>query len=371
MRILELCTSRGMGGLELYALQVVEYLAAHRGYQVLSVVRPGSLLDARIAEHKFYLRPRFKLLPLLAAWRLARLIDAQQIDVIHTHWNKDLLLAVLAKQLARRKVKILFIRHMAITRHKRDFYHRFIYRNVDKYLVITEQLRREAEQFLPIPAERLEVLYHGVARAAQTASAATCQQFKQQHAINAAAFSVLLPGRIEHYKGQHLLLEAIQQLQQQGLQIQVAIMGHVMDQGYFASLQQQVAKAQLNDAIHFLGFVQDPQQYYSCFDVVILTTYAETFGLVLVEAMQAGVAVIGSNAGGVPEIIRQDETGLLFTPGDSQALAAALARLVNDRALRERLAAAGQAYASEQFSRTKHFSRLEVIFQELVAEPKS
>ena len=98
------------------------------------------------------------------------------------------------------------------------------------------------------------------------------------------------------------------------------------------------------------------------FDVVVLATEMETFGLVLIEAMRSGVAVVGSNAGGVPEIIEDGVSGLLFEPGNAADLAAKLRRYCMDRDLRRRLAAAGKARADSLFALERHYQDLKQMF---------
>ena len=100
----------------------------------------------------------------------------------------------------------------------------------------------------------------------------------------------------------------------------------------------------------------------------MLTTDTETFGLVIAEAMRAGTAVIGTNAGGVPEMIKHGDTGLLIEPGDAAGLADAIERLATDPPLRERLAACGKAFADEHFSEPRHFEGLHTIFESVLSE---
>ena len=97
-----------------------------------------------------------------------------------------------------------------------------------------------------------------------------------------------------------------------------------------------------------------------------MPTFEETFGLVLAEAMHMGVAVIGSRAGGVPEIIDQEVTGLMFEPGNYNDLAATLRRLHGDSELRRRLAEQGRASAMEKYSDESHMRRLENYFARLL-----
>ena len=100
-----------------------------------------------------------------------------------------------------------------------------------------------------------------------------------------------------------------------------------------------------------------------CFDAVVLASKCETFGLVLPEAMRAGVAVVGSNCGGVPEIIEHDKTGLLFESENVEDLNRQLRKLIDEPEFCQKLAKAGKTDADERFSEEKHFQRLLEIFQ--------
>lgn len=367
MRVIELCTSKGWGGLELYAWQVSRWLNAHQ-HDCLAVSVPDSFIAARLVDSGLgvsFIKPAFRLFPVITAWRLARLIDKTETDILHVHWNRDLILAALAKRFSKWPVKLVFIRHMALTRHKRDVYHRFIYRSIDRFLVITKKLYAEAKEYLPVTQDKLQLLYHGVADV-EPVTPAACEKFFLNNGISETTFSILLPGRIEQYKGQHTLVEATALLQRRGVDVDVVLLGHVMDKGYFNRLQQQINVAGLQKRIHYLGFVEKPTLIYGCFNVVVLTTYSETFGLVLVEAMKSGVAVIGTNAGGVPEIIEHEQTGMLYEPGNASELADCLQKLIEDPALRERLASAGQEFADQTFSEQRHYTALMQIFSELL-----
>lgn len=363
MKILELCLSDGHGGLELYVDRAVRYF--HSLHQpCLAVVAPGSLLARRleaagIACTELKRPPR--LLPHLAARRLARLMEREAVDVLHMHWGKDLDLAVLAKRWCRRPVKLVYTRQMALTRPKKDVYHRRLYSHVDRYLVISQRLFDEAARFLPLPRERLRRLYYGV-QAPVARDAAVCTGFLTRAGLASSGFRIGLFGRIEQGKGQHVLIEALAELVRQGEDVAAVLVGHIMDQVYFDGLMASVETSGLAGRVQYYGFHDDPPSVMGCLDAVVLASYAETFGLVLIEAMRAGTVVLGTDAGGVPEIIDDERTGLLFAPGDSSALAAGLRRLVRDPALRERLARAGQADADARFDEARHFQALLAIF---------
>jgi len=367
MRVLVLCLSNGYGGLELYVAREVKQFR-QQGHNVIAVVAENSMLDSHLREagiEPLSLKVTNRRFPLLAAKRLADLIDEQQIDLVHIHWNNDLNLAVLGKKFSRTKPKLVYSRHMAITRSKKDPLHRWFYREVDRMIVITRMMQQEAERYLPLPSARISQLYLGVATVDdKPAEYQNCydESFPRRQ-LNVALF-----GRIEPYKGQHLLVSAVSELVKKGIDISVTIIGHVMDKKYFAGLQKEVKTGNLSHNIRFESFIKNPVQRMKCYDAIILTTYCETFGLVLVEAMRAGVMVIGTNAGGAKEIITDGETGLLFEPGDASGLASLLLDIYQHQELLQKLAKKGKEKADLVFSDENHFEKLIEILGETVAE---
>jgi glycosyltransferase involved in cell wall biosynthesis len=109
------------------------------------------------------------------------------------------------------------------------------------------------------------------------------------------------------------------------------------------------ARSQAAERISLAGFVEHRQVpgVLAALDVLVLPSAYEEMGSVLVEAMAAGLPVVASDVGGIPAVVRDGRTGLLVPPGDTDALAAALDRLVADPALRERLAAGARARARD------------------------
>lgn len=363
MKILQLCTSKGFGGLELYVLKVAKYLKDNNHkYNVIAAKK--SFLFNKLSENNICseaLSFVFHSLPLLSAFKLSKYINKNEIDILHVHWGDDLFLAVLAKCFSRRSVRLIYTRQMSLSRKKHDLYHRFLYRNVDAYLVITETLYRDAVKYLPLDKTRIYVLYYGVP--APVDSTVNCKSYISESGMNVNFFKLAIFGRIEKGKGQHLVVDAVNNLKHQSYEIQLAIIGHIMDDKYFSQLQSEIKKNNLQNNIFYLGFHNNPTSIMPCFDAVVLATKCETFGLVLPEAMRAGVTVLGSDCGGVPEIIQHEKTGLLFETENVNDLTTQLLKLVSDKEFCEQLAIAGKKDADERFSEEKHFEKLLEIFK--------
>ena len=114
-------------------------------------------------------------------------------------------------------------------------------------------------------------------------------------------------------------------------------------------IQQQVKTLQLSEVITFLGQAPDIAAMYRQLDVLVLPSLNEPFGRVLIEAMGHGVACVGADSGGIPEIITHQRTGWLYPPGDATALSAILRQLAENPALMVPIRAQAHAMVADRF----------------------
>jgi len=367
MIILELCLSPGIGGLEMYMVKCCT--AINKDNSIIVVTGGSGFIYEKLSVLNIpssTLSPSFRRFPLFSAHTLAKLIDKEDVDIIHMHWNKDLPLAALAKRISRKKPSLVISRHMRMSRSKRDIYHRMIYSEVDLLLNVTKQLSETTSRMLPpADAKKSDYLYLGVEAPKKVLDNNKITEHRKLLKIADNKFVVGLFGRIEEYKAQHLLIQAAAQLIDHGIKIHLLIIGHTMDHDYLQSLQNMATELSIHDHILFHDFVDNPQEWMQLCDCIVLTTIEETFGLVLVEAMRAGICVIGSNRGGVLEIIQHMENGLLFESGNKQDLADKLEMLVNNRELQLQLAKNGKKISDHNFDQNLHFQRLEEKLHQL------
>ena len=363
MNIMELCLSPDLGGLELYVFRSSLKLAGTDNVHAV-ICQEGKLAE-RFKKSNIsisYLTKGFKLIPLFSALKLARLIDKNDIDTIHMHWGRDLSLAAFAKFFSRKKPRLVYTRQMQITRNKDDWYHRFIYKQIDVFVVITRLLEKLARLYLSEQdKDKVTTLYYGVSKPESLLNQGERNKLRMQIGLSSSDFVIALFGRIEEFKGQHLAIEAISLLKQQGHNIKVLIIGHAMDHQYLENLKNTVVEQKTEENVIFMDFVENPQQWMQACDAVVLATKEETFGLVLAEAMMVGVPVIGTNSGGVPEIIEHHKTGLLFDYANVKSLSSSILEYKNNEELRNECINSGMSKAKKLFDLEKHYISLRKI----------
>lgn len=364
-KICELCLSPDLGGLELYMMRASRYLSEHG--ECISVINESGKLKSYYENtpyRYFTLKRRNVLFSWITAGDLARIIDDEAIDILHVHWTKDLPTAIIAKLLSKRKSKVVQSRHMTMTRFKDDLYHRFIYRNLDLMLAVTQQVKSQIEKFIPASIRpKVETLYIG---AEQPIIIGEEEKKNRREKLGLAdSFTVGIVGRIEPQKGQWVVIDAIEKLIKQGIDARALIIGHAMSEEYLSTLQKDVIMHGLKDRIIFTGFTREVSAMMQLCDVIVLATENETFGLVLIEAMMCDVCVVGSDSGGPLEIIDDGVNGLLFKTFNADDLADILARLSADESLRLGLAQEGKKKALKIFESEKQFLKLAETLSEI------
>lgn len=131
-----------------------------------------------------------------------------------------------------------------------------------------------------------------------------------------------------------------------------------------AKLRQRVAAMNADDRVKFLGWREDVREVMPLFDVFVLPSLNEGMGRVLVEAMAAGVPVVASRTGGIPDLVRDGETGILVAPMDEAGLAEGLSRLLADSAQARRMGARGRLRCRE-FSLASMVEKLDTLYLDL------
>jgi glycosyltransferase involved in cell wall biosynthesis len=213
--------------------------------------------------------------------------------------------------------------------------------------------RAVAAQFACLPAlqRRTEVVYPALTDAAFDPG--PCADLRATWGIPGAAFLVGYVGQIAPWKRIHDAVRALEVLASERHDVRLVIVGAAKfrpeNHAYLDDLHRLVEGLGLTANVTFAGFVEPVRAVYRSLDVLLHPAEAEPFGRVLVEAMAQGVPVIAARDGGVPEIVEEGISGLLFPVGDVVGIAARLRELLSDPRHRRRLGMRGKERAREVF----------------------
>ncbi|MGQ9585484.1 MAG: glycosyltransferase family 4 protein [Anaerolineae bacterium] len=180
-------------------------------------------------------------------------------------------------------------------------------------------------------------------------------------------------GRLEPWKGHPVFLRALARLRERHPEACGLVVGglETNSPGYAEELQSLAVRLGLEGRVVFAGHRTDALRLMTGMDALVhCSVTPEPFGRVIIEGMAAERPVIGSAAGAVPEVIQDEVNGLLTPPGDAEALAGAMARVLTEPALARRLAEAGRKTVLERFTVEKHASEIQSIYEKVLGSPR-
>jgi glycogen(starch) synthase len=248
---------------------------------------------------------------------------------------------------------------------------RWLLENSPHILANSREVVREIDRAyglnLATDAARVKLIPHGI----QQLNEQERQEIHKPHYSSGheAVVSILFVGRIEPRKGVDQLLAALLRLRSSASKLVVNIVGAWPSEtdGYSRSVEalasELIAKRK-NISVTFAGYVSEEElvDYYARADVFVAPSRFESFGLIVIEAMRSGCAVIASDIGGIREIV-DTSTGFLCRVGDPGSLAAHLDSLISDRPLRTRMGGAGRSKFEKEYTADKMAADLETYFR--------
>lgn len=292
---------------------------------------------------------------------LGRLARARGVALVHTNTS-----VTLGGAAAARVAGVPHIWHV-----------REIYAGFDRWfpayrrLLLTADLlpcvsRATLEQFDGAP--QAHVLHDGLAvpthRAERAASRAAL-------GLPEDAFVAAVLGRVSGWKGQDLLVRALAEAPLRRRREVVALVAGAPWRGeerHRRELHGMAATLDVTARLHDVGFRDDVEHVYGAADVVVVPSkHPDPLPNAALEAAAAGCCVVAARHGGLPEILRDGETGVLVTPGDPSALAAAIAALADDPARRDALGVAAAADVGERFSVQRLLTRTQALYDAVLS----
>lgn len=375
MRIATVCFSKTTGGLELATLRRGSELQAH-GHHVVSVLpdAPELIRHAeRLGLSVDRVTPSIPYLDLPGARKLSMVIAREEIELLLVGRTRDLSTAMLA---AGREVAVVLYQQMQSGLDKHDWFHNKVFRRLDGCITITTRDRDAIVANTVISPDKTTVIPYGIDVDHFSPENVSREEARRTFKIPEDAFVVGMVGGFTPGKGQKEFLEALRIVagreENIASQLHAILVGErASDSGeYRAELRALRDALPLAECVSFHPFLDDPRLAFRAFDLFVLASHSETFGMVVQEALAMGVPSIATDSGGVPEIISTEENGILVPPKDPEAIAEAIIRLFNDGPLRSRLADAGRKFTRDAYHPARQYSAFEHALEEAVARRK-
>jgi glycosyltransferase involved in cell wall biosynthesis len=296
---------------------------------------------------------------LLAGLRLRRLVTAGRYDLVHFHTARA---HALTPWLHKTRVKRVVTRRMDYP-VKKGWVTRLLYiHSVDAVVAISAGVRA-ALLAAEVPATRIRLIPSGVDTTRFTQNSDVRVQVRHAYGFSDHETLVLSVGALAERKGHRTLLRAAHQLKAQGIRLRYLVCG---EGALRTALQDETGALGLETDVRFAGFCPEISHYLAAADLFVHVPQWEGLGVALIEALAAGLPVVASRVGGIPDLIKDHLTGLLVPPQDPPALAAALTRLVQAPFWASTLGRAGQAQARAQFDLTVMAQNNTTLYYELL-----
>ncbi|MBE7557461.1 glycosyltransferase [bacterium] len=203
---------------------------------------------------------------------------------------------------------------------------------------------------------RIEVVHNGLASAPYQRDAAARQQLRREWSVPEHTFLFGMIAQLRRHKDHATLLSALAKVPE----ARMVLVGSGETEGEVRAM---VARLRLEGRVTLAGYRRDVARVLSALDAFVLSSEIEGLPVSIMEAMAAGLPVVATRIGGVPELVRDGETGLLTSLGDADGLAAAMRRLTGDPALCARLGEAGAARIRRDFSPQAMTRKIEAFYR--------
>lgn len=365
MRILHTIPGRNWGGMEHRTIEQVKWLVAH-GHQVWLAAPPDGEPYQRAQALGLPVVPLCFDPPSRAVPALRRFIREHRVDVMDAHVTRD----------AKAGLFCLDLCAQVRSRH------------VNQYLKpsLTRRLQWRLSDHVITVAEctRQDLVRDGIICAARSCSiggwaderffdlpdpVATRTRLRAEIGIPDGATTVVCVGMLRPDKGQNFLLDALHLLKARGIDLTLVLAGSATAESadYEAGLKRQAEGL----PVHFLGYREDVSELMQMADLVVIPSLTEAQPRVAVQAFATGRPVVASAVGGVPEIVKDGETGWLVPPAQPQVLAESIARVLTDPAATATVAQGARALAEQRMRFDHRMAETLATYETAIRRAKS
>jgi glycosyltransferase involved in cell wall biosynthesis len=273
-------------------------------------------------------------------------------DVVHTHQIGALIYAGPAARRERVPVVVHTEHTNNSVRHRslnRQFRTRLLWGLAGSYAArffcVSDDIADAARAYRTVPRRKVVVVPNGIDTAA-FASQVDCESLRQDLGIPHGVPVIGTVGRLDEIKRQDLLIRSFAEVLNHHPKSHLLLIGDGPERN---PLQQLTEKLGIAECVHFAGYQPRPERFLHLMDVFALTSRHEGMPLAILEAWAAGLPVVASRVGGIPKMITQGQTGVLFESGDEASLSMEMSRLIAHPEEARRLGDAGRNLATSRY----------------------
>ena len=381
VRICRIIGRLNIGGPAIHAILLTQGLR-DRGYETLLVAgregpQEGNLRDLaaeKRVEPLFIPELGREVRPdrdLVALWKLVRLLRRQRPDIVHTHTAKAGALGRVAAKLAGVPTVLhTFHGHILHGYFSRGITRLFLgverrlARLSTKILTVSEGQRRELLRLRIGRPETVGVMPLGLELDGLLRSDLRRGEIRRRLGASPEAPLVGIVARLVPIKDHSTFLQAAADLHRYRSDVRFLIVG---DGELRPALEQQARALGLDERVHFLGWQRDLEPIYADLDLVVLSSLNEGTPVSLIEAMAAGLPVVATRVGGIPDLVADGKTGLLVPPQDCKALIRAMEMLLGNAERRREMGRLGREAVYPMYSDAALIDRMDRLYSSLLA----
>ncbi|HZP87819.1 MAG TPA: glycosyltransferase [Burkholderiales bacterium] len=360
MKVLHVEAGRNLYGGAQQVLYLLQGLHKRGIENVLACPRGSDLSRAAAPFARVYSIPMYGDMDFSMTLRLYRLMRRERPDLVHLHSRIGAdVMGGIAARLSR--VPVVYSRRQDNPEPR--FAVALKYRLHDRVIAISEGIA-QVKLAEGMPAKKLRVVRSVVDTSAYQ-HAAEPEWLRAEFGLPHDARVIGVVAQLIERKGHLVLIEALPGLLERFPTLRVLFFG----KGPLEARLGEVVRARgLQDVVQLAGFRKDLPRILPCLDLLVHPAYREGLGVSLLQASAAGVPIVACRAGGIPEAVRDGVNGLLVPPGDVQALKDAIARLLDDRELAQRLGQGGRDLVACEFSLDSMVEGNLAVYREVLAE---
>ncbi len=358
-RVLLVTDSLDVGGAERHVVGLGAALVG-RGWSVTIACSVEGALASVARQAGVEVRPRLgrlakRRVSLAYAWRIAQLVHTVRFDVVHAHMYASAAASALA--VARAPVPLVLTEHSEATWRtgRARWCARHVYRRAAQVIAVSDSIRHRLMAEDGLPADRVTTIHNALLPLPNAQPAVALPPAPAAH--TGPVVGVI--ARLQREKGVGHFVEAAAHVARQVPGARFVIVGDGPLRDQLSGLAQRLG---VRDRVDFLGFRLDAPALMPLLDVLVVPSLSEGTPLVILEAMLAGVPVVASAVGGIPEQIRHGREGLLVAAGDARALAQAILALLERPAYAHQLGDAGRQRSAACFSPELLVRRTEDVY---------